>query len=57
MDIYKQAKEMDADYMDVNTGYIYKIQDYNKAKKLGLPTAGIEVYDSEGNFIGIAKEA
>lgn len=56
MDIYKKAKEMDADYMDMNTGYIYKIQDYNRAKRMGLPTPGIAVYDSDGNFIGIARE-
>lgn len=57
MDIFEQAKKFDADYLDMHTGYIYKIQAYNRAKRLGLPTPGIEVYDSDGNFIGIVREA
>ena len=56
MNIFEQAKEFDADYLDANTGYIYRIQDYNRAKKLGLPVIGISVYDLDGNFIGIVKE-
>ena len=56
MNIFEQAKEFDADYLDANTGYIYRIQDYNRAKKLGLPAIGISVYDLDGNFIGIVKE-
>ena len=56
MDIFEQAKKMDVDYLDHNTGYIYQIQDYNKAKKLGLPTEGIHVYDTSGNYIGIVRE-
>ena len=55
MDIYKQAEEMDADYYDPTTGYIYLIQEYNRAKKLGLPTPGIKVKDSNGNIIGVAR--
>jgi hypothetical protein len=57
MDIFEQANQMDADYLDQNTGYIYQIQDYNKAKKLGLPTEGIHVYDTTGKYIGCVKEA
>lgn len=57
MDIYERAKEIDADYMDWSTGNIYGIQEYNRAKRLGLPTKGISVYDCDWNFIGIAKEA
>ena len=56
MDIYEQAKIMNADYYDFNTGYIYGIQEYNRAIKLGLPTEGIKIYDSNGNLIGIAKK-
>jgi hypothetical protein len=57
MNIYDYAKKNDADYMDMNTGYIYRVQDYNRAIKFGLPTDGIYVTDSDGNLIGIAKEA
>lgn len=53
MDIYAHAEIIDADYMDSNYN-IYKVQAYNRAILLGLPTAGIEVYDCEGNFLGIA---
>lgn len=56
MDIYEYAKMFDADYYDHKTGNIYKIQNYNKAVRLGLPTKGIEVYDCYGNFLGIAKK-
>lgn len=55
MDIYEQAKQMDADYYDLNTGYTYLIQEYNRAIRFGLPTPGIRVQDSNGNIIGIAK--
>lgn len=56
MDIYEYAKEYNADYYEPSTGYVYKVQDYNRAIKLGLPTNGIEVYDSFGNFIGYAQK-
>ena len=56
MDIYQQAKEMNADYYDYSTGYTYLIQEYNRAVKLGLPTPGIRVKDQFGNIIGVAKQ-
>ena len=55
MDIYEYAKKFDADYID-QQGNIYKIQSYNRAIKLGLPTRGIEVYDYDNNFIGVARQ-
>lgn len=57
MDIFKYAETNDADYMDMNTGYIYKVQDYNRDKRLGVNTNVIEVCDFEGNYIGVVKEA
>lgn len=54
MDIYKQAEEYNADYYDFNTGYIYKIQEYNLAKKTD-PEAKIRITDEEGNTIGYAR--
>lgn len=43
--------DLNVDYMDMNTGYLYHIQDYNQAKKFGLPTNGIRV-TLDGNIIG-----
>lgn len=58
MDIYEQARKMDADYYEPSTGYIYKIEDYNRAINFGLPTNGIAVIDSnDGRLVGYAKEA
>ena len=56
VDIFKYAKEFNADYYEQATGYIYKVQAYNRALKLELPTEGIEVYDTFGNFIGIVRK-
>ena len=55
MDIYEYAKQFNADYQDHN-GNIYKVQEYNRAIKLGLPTPGIKVYDWTGNFLGYAQK-
>ena len=55
MDIFKQAKQFDADFYDFNTGYTYHIQEYNHAKRLGLPTDGIRV-SCDGEYIGIVLE-
>ena len=43
--------DMNVDYMDMSTMYLYHIQDYNQAKKFGLPTQGIRV-TLNGNIIG-----
>jgi hypothetical protein len=57
MDIFEQAKKMDADYLDNTSGYIYRIQNYNHCKRLGLPTLGIQVIDSaNGEEIGWIPE-
>ena len=45
-----------ADYLDPHTGLIYKIQDYGKALKFGLPTPGIAVVDEDGNMLGYAQK-
>ena len=52
MNIYDQAKKMNADYYDPHTGYTYLIQEYNRAIKLGLPTEGIRVV-CNGDVIGV----
>ena len=57
MDIYKQAEEIDADYMDPNTGYIYKIQEYNRMKKYFGIDGKIRVTNLEGKTIGYAYKS
>lgn len=54
MDIFKYAEDIDysADYMDMNTGLIYKIKNYGLALKRGLPVYGIEVIDPDGASLG-----
>lgn len=58
MDIFEYAKEFNADYYDPVTGKVYKVQNYNKSKNLGIPNnvPGIEVLDLEGNSIGYVPE-
>ena len=56
MDIFKYAEEYNADYYDPITGYIYKVQDYNNKKKLGIPTEGIEVTNLNGDTVGMVLE-
>lgn len=57
MDIFEYAKQFDADYYDMHTGYIYRVENYNRAKKMGLPTLGIEVVDTAtGQTIGYVRE-
>ena len=53
MDIYKYAEEIGygADYYEMETGRIYKIQDYGKEKEIN-PNARIAVTDTQGNLIG-----
>ena len=56
MDIYQYAESINyiADYMDMNTGHIYKIQEYGKNLKIN-PDATISVYDDNGNYLGEVK--
>lgn len=56
--LFDRAKEVDADYLDMNSGYIYKIQEYNRAKRFGLPTVvpGIRVFTLEGEYVGYVED-
>lgn len=56
MDIFEYAKKFDADYYDPNTGYVFRVQNYNQAKRFGLPNLGIEVVDLDGRPIGWVRE-
>ena len=55
MDIFEYAKQFNADYMDMYTGIIYHIQDYNHAKRMGIPNLGIRV-SQDGNTLGYIRE-
>lgn len=54
MDIFEYAKEFDADYYDPVNCVIYKVQDYNRKKKLNQTDdqLSMEVVDLDGNVIG-----
>ena len=56
MDIYKYAREYNADYYDPKTCVIYKVQDYIRSKRLEQKTYGIEVVDLQGNSLGYIPE-
>ena len=55
MYIYEWTETHNADYMDMSTGYIYKVSEYKNSERLGLPNFGIRVTNSEGKTIGYAK--
>ena len=58
MNIFDYAKDFNADYYDPNKCVIYKVQNYNKCKRLGIPNnvPGIEIVDLDGNSIGYISE-
>lgn len=56
MDIFKYAAEFNADYYDPSSCLIYKVQKYNKNKKLGIKPNPIEVVDLDGNIVGYIPE-
>jgi hypothetical protein len=58
MDIYAYAESINwsADYMDMHTGYIYKIEEAGRYRKFFGIEVPIKVYDSSGNFIGVARK-
>lgn len=57
MDIYKYAEDNPlADYLDMYSGYIYKIPEWIENKKKD-PDAQIRVVDSlDGSIIGYARK-
>lgn len=55
---FKESLELGVDFMDLNEGVIFCIQDYCRAKKVGLPvTDGLRVIDSiSGETVGYVDE-
>ena len=58
MDMFQYAKEFDTDYYDPVKCVVYKVHNYNNAKKLGISNnvPGIEIVDLEGNNIDYIPE-
>ena len=54
---FKDALQMGVDFMNLATGYIYKIQEHERSITFGLPVNGIKVVDSlDGSIIGYVEE-
>ena len=57
INIFEYAKESNEDYYDPKKCELYKVKDYNNAKKLGVHNIpGIEVVDLAGNHIRYEPE-
>lgn len=55
---FKECLELGVDYMELSSGYIFKIAEHERALKLGLPVNGIRVIDPiDGTVIGIVEES
>lgn len=54
---FKECLELGVDYMEMGSGYIFKIAEHERALKFGLPTSGIKVIDPmDGSVVGIVEE-
>lgn len=55
---FKECLELGVDYMEMSSGYIFKIAEHERALKLGLPVNGIRVIEPiDGTVIGIVEES
>ena len=55
---FKECLELGVDFMEISSGMIFKIAEYERALKLGLPVCGIRVTDSiDGTVVGIVEES
>lgn len=55
---FKECLEIGVDFMDMNTGNIFKIEEHERALKLGLLVDGIKVIDPiDGSLVGIVEES
>lgn len=54
---FKECLELGVDYMEMRSGYIFKIAEHERALKLGLPVNGIKVVEPmDGSVVGIVEE-
>ena len=55
---FKECLELGVDYMEMGSGYIFKIAEHEQALKLGLPVNGISVIEPiDGTVVGIIEES
>ena len=55
---FKECLELGVDYMELSSGYIFKIAEHERALKLGLPVNGIRVIEPiDGSVVGVVEEA
>ena len=55
---FKECLELGVDFMDMNSGYIFKIAEHERSMKLGLPTNGIKVIEPmDDSVVGIDEES
>lgn len=55
---FKECLALGVDYMEMSSGYIFKIADHERALKLGLPVNGIKVIEPiDGTVVGIVEES
>ena len=54
---FKECLELEVDFMDMSSGYIFKISEHERALKLGLPVNGIRVIEPiDGSVVGVVEE-
>ena len=54
---FKECLALGVDYMEMSSGYIFKIAEHERALKLGLPVNGIKVIEPiDGTVVGIVEE-
>lgn len=55
---FKECLALGVDYMEMSSGYIFKIAEHERALKLGLPVNGIKVIEPiDGTVVGIVEES
>lgn len=55
---FKECLALGVDYMEMSSGYIFKIAEHERALKLGLPVNGIKVIEPiYGTVVGIVEES
>ena len=55
---FKECLALGVDYMEMSSGYIFKIAEHERALKLGLPVNGIKVIEPiDGTIVGIVEES
>lgn len=52
----RNCYDLNVDFINIETGNIYCIADYKKAKMNGFPTEGCIIKDPSGKKIGIVPE-